>query len=377
MKGKVKTMPREIANLTQPSSPRETLDPATLDFGKMFTPDFFLSEYRKGEWTAPRIQPIEPFALHPAANVFHYAQTVFEGLKAFRHEDGQIALFRPEMNAARFRRSAARLAIPQIDEAFFLQAVRALVENERNWVPREPGCLYVRPTVMGVEPSLGVKASNEYIFFILTLPSGKYFKGTGAGPGSVDVLVSTSVNRAGHGGTGSVKAGANYAGTLEITEKAKTLGCSQVLFLNEGHIDEMGGMNVMFVQNGRLRTPPLTDTILQGVTRDSLLTIAKDLGIETSEVPIALDDIVAGVKDGSVTDMIACGTAAVVIGIRSLLFEDGTRLQIPGAAPGRVTSLLYDTLVDIQYGRAADRHGWLQRVCRADAAEPARQSAVR
>jgi branched-chain amino acid aminotransferase len=369
-------MMREIVNLTTASSPREALDPAKLDFGKMFTPNFFLSEYREGEWTTPRIQPVEPFSLHPASNVFHYAQTCFEGLKAFRHADGQIVLFRPEMNAARFRRSAARLAIPEIDEAFFMQAVRALVENERNWVPGEPGCLYVRPTVMGVEPSLGVKASNEYIFFVLTLPSGSYFKGMAKGPGSVDVLVSTSVNRAGHGGTGSVKAGANYAGTLEITERAKTLGCSQVLFLNEGYIDEMGGMNVMFVQNGRLRTPPLTDTILNGVTRDSILTIARDLGMETSEAPIALDDIVAGVKDGGVTDMIACGTAAVIVGIRALHFEDGTKLEIPGT-PGRATKTLHDALVDIQYGRAADRHGWLQRVCRADAAEPARQSAVR
>ena len=370
-------MMREIANLTQVSAPREALDPATLDFGKMFTPNFFRSEYRKGEWTSPRIQPIEPFALHPASNVFHYAQTVFEGLKAFRHENGQIVLFRPEMNAARFRRSAARLAIPEIDEAFFLSAVRALVENERNWVPGAPGCLYVRPTVMGIEPSLGVKAASEYIFFILTLPSGAYFKGTGPGPGAVDVLVSTSVNRAGHGGTGSVKAGANYAGTLAITERAKTLGCSQVLFLNEGHIDEMGGMNVMFVQKGRLRTPPLTDTILQGVTRDSLLALAQDLGLETSEEPIALEDIVAGVKDGTVTEMIACGTAAVVIGIRTLLFEDGTKLQMPGPTPGLVTSSLYDALVNIQYGRSADPHGWLQPVCRVDAVEPAGQSVVR
>jgi branched-chain amino acid aminotransferase len=372
---KVNTM-REIANLTTPSAPTEPLDPAKLEFGRMFTPNFFVSEYRNGDWTRPRIQPIEPFALHPAANVFHYAQTVFEGLKAFRHDDGQIALFRPDMNARRFRKSTARLAIPEIDEAFFLQAVRALVENERHWVPGAPGCLYIRPTVMGIEPSLGVKASNEYIFFVLTLPSGSYFKGVGSGPGSIDVLVSTSVNRAGHGGTGAVKAGANYAGTLQITEKAKKLGCSQVLFLNEGKIDEMGGMNVMFVQNGRLRTPPLTDTILDGVTRDSLLTIARDLGMQTSEEPIALDEIVAGVKDGSVTDMMACGTAAVVIGIRALLFEDGTKLEMPAATPGRVTTQLYDALVSIQYGRSPDRHGWVQRVC-ADTPEPARQPAAR
>ena len=360
---------REIANLTKPSSPTAPLDPAKLDFGRMFTPNFFVSEFKNGEWTSPRIQPLQPFSLHPASNVFHYAQTVFEGLKAYRHDDGQITLFRPEMNAARFRRSAKRLGIPEIDDAFFLQAVRALVENERNWVPAAPGCMYVRPTVMGVEPSLGVKASNEYIFFVLTLPSGPYFKGA-TSASTIDVLVSTSVNRAGHGGMGAVKAGGNYAGTLEITEKAKKLGCSQVLFLNGGNIDEMGGMNVMFVQNGTLRTPPLTDTILAGVTRDSLLGIAKDLGLETSEAPIPLEEIVAGVKDGSVTDMLACGTAAVVIGVRALLFEDGTRLDLRGQTPGRLTQTLYESLVNIQYGRAADRHGWVSRVCRVDQPSP-------
>lgn len=371
---------REIANLTKPDVPREPLDPAKLDFGKMFTPNFFVSEYRNGEWTRPRIQPIEPFALHPAANVFHYSQTVFEGLKAFRQPDGQIVLFRPEMNAARFRRSAARLAIPEIDDAFFLDTIRALVENERHWVPGAPGCLYIRPTVMGVEPSLGVKSANEFIFFVLTLPSGGYFKGAGAGPGSIDVLVSRSVVRAAHGGTGNVKAGANYAGTLEITEKAKTLGCGQVLFLDareHQYIDEMGGMNVLLVQKGRLRTPPLTDTILQGVTRDSLLTLAKDLGLETSEEPISMDEVVAGVKDGSITEMMACGTAAVVIGIKNLHFEDGTKLQVSAATPGRVTSSLYEALVGIQFGRSPDRHGWVQRVCRIDSAEPARQSVGR
>ncbi|HEX4348130.1 MAG TPA: branched-chain amino acid aminotransferase, partial [Vicinamibacterales bacterium] len=362
------TIMREIANLTQPSAPKEPLDPAKLDFGRMFTPNFFVSDYRNGEWTAPRIQPLAPFSLHPASNVFHYAQTVFEGLKAYRHDDGEITLFRPDRNAARFRQSAKRLGIPEIDESFFLQAVRALVENERNWVPAAPGCVYVRPTVMGVEPSLGVKASSEYIFFVLTLPSGSYFKGA-TSASTIDVLVSTSVNRAGHGGMGSVKAGANYAGTLEITEKAKKLGCAQVLFMNEGQIDEMGGMNILFVQNGRLRTPPLTDTILNGVTRDSLLTIARDLGIETSEAPIPIDEIVAGLKDGSITDMMACGTAAVVIAIRALLFEDGTRLETRGQTPGRITQTLYEALVDIQYGRAADRHGWVNRVCRV--AQPA------
>lgn len=374
---------RQIANLTQPSTPPEPLDPKKLDFGKIFTPNFFVSEYRKGEWVNPRIQPLAPFALHPASTVFHYSQTVFEGLKAFRQDDGQIVLFRPDMNAKRLRRSSVRLAIPEIDETFFLDAVSALVENERNFVPRAPGCLYVRPTVMGVDASLGVKSASEFIFFVLTLPSGPYFKGTGEGPGApgaIDVFVSKSVVRACPGGTGSAKTGGNYAGTLQITEEAKRFGCSQVLFLDardHRYIEEMGGMNVMCVQNGRLRTPPLTDTILAGVTRESLLVIAKDLGLQASEEPIAIDEVVAGVNDGSVTELMACGTAAVVIGIRSLSFEDGSKIQFAGACPSRVTTALYEALVNIQYGRSPDRHGWVRKVVDTATAAPLRQSVGR
>lgn len=364
-----------IENLTRPSKPSAPLDPKTLDFGKIFTPNFFVSEYRNGAWVNPRIQPLGPFALHPASTVFHYSQTVFEGLKAFRQDGGDIALFRPEMNARRLQHSSARLAIPAIDEAFFLDAVTALVENEQHFVPQAPGCLYLRPTVIGVDASLGVKSASEFIFYVLTLPSGPYFKGTGEGPGAIDVLVSTSVVRAGHGGTGAAKTGGNYAGTLQITEEAKKVGCSQVLFLDavdHRFIEELGGMNFMCVQHGRLRTPPLTDTILDGVTRASLLVLAKDLGIEASEAPIAIDEIVAGVRDGSITDLMACGTAAVVIGIKSLTFEDGTKVQVGGSCPGRVTTELYEALTAVQYGRSADRHGWVKKVVTADAHSVAR-----
>lgn len=371
---------REIANLTRPAAPDEPLDPKKLEFGRMFTPNFFLADHRNGEWVNPRIQPLGPFALHPASTVFHYSQTVFEGLKAFRQDNGQVVLFRPDMNAKRLRRSCARLAIPPVDDALFLDAVSTLVDNERNFVPRAPGCLYVRPTIIGVDASLGVKSASEFIFFVLTLPSGAYFKGAGEGPGAIDVLVSKSVVRACHGGTGSVKTGGNYAGTLQITEEAKKLGCAQVLFLDASDhrwVEELGGMNVMFVQSGRLRTPPLTDTILQGVTRESLLILAGDLGYQASEEPIAIDEVVAGVKDGSVTEIMACGTAAVVIGIRSLTFEDGSKVQIPGVCPGRVTTALYEALVGIQYGRSPDRHGWVREVSDAGAGAPVGQSVGR
>ena len=335
----------------------------------MFTPNFFVTEYRNGEWCNPRIQPVAPFALHPASLVFHYAQTVFEGLKAFRQQDGRVILFRPEMNAKRFQQSAERLSIPTVDEAFFVQAIHELVETERDFLPGEPGCLYIRPTAMGVDATLGVKSASEFIFFILTLPSGGYFKGAGEGPGAIDVLVSTSVVRTAPGLMGSVKAGANYAGTLTITEHAKAVGCSQVLFLDSHdhrYVEEMGGMNIMFVQGNLLRTPPLTDTILRGVTRDSLLVLAKDEGLDVSEGPITIDEVLAGVKDGSIAEMFACGTAAVVIGIRSLQFEDGSSVCTT-SAPGPVTTRLYEALTAVQYGRVPDRHGWVREVCPADA----------
>jgi branched-chain amino acid aminotransferase len=358
----------KITNQTQSNSPAQPLDPKQLEFGRMFTPNFFVTEYRNGEWSNPRIQRLEPFSLHPASLVFHYAQTVFEGLKAFRQHDGRVVLFRPEMNAKRFQESAARLSIPLVDEDFFVHAIGELVENERHFLPDEPGCLYIRPTAMGVDATLGVKCSSEYIFFILTLPSGSYFKGVGEGPGAIDVLVSTSVVRSAPGLMGNVKAGANYAGTLKCTEYAKSVGCSQVLFLDAHHhryVEEMGGMNIMFVQGNVLRTPPLTDTILRGVTRDSLLVLAKEQGLDVSEDPIAIDEVVAGMKDGSIAELFACGTAAVVIGIRSLKFEDGSSVR-PAGCPGPVTRRLYEALTDVQYGRVPDRHGWIYEVCPAN-----------
>jgi branched-chain amino acid aminotransferase len=359
-----------IANSTKPTMPSEPLEARKLEFGKIFTPNFFVAEYRDGEWRNPRVQVLEPFSLHPASMVFHYCQTVFEGLKAYRHDDGRIVLFRPELNAQRFRRSAARLRLPEISDAFFLEAVHALVENERHFVPAGPGCLYIRPVVMGVDAALGVKSSGSFVFFIITLPSGPYFKDAGEGPGSIDVLVTKSTVRSAPGMMGSVKAGANYAGTLKATEDAKAFGCAQVLFLDardHRYLEEMGGMNVMFVQGNRLRTPPLTDTILDGVTRASLLEIARDLGLETSEAPIALDEITDGVKAGTITEAMACGTAAVVIGIRKLVFDDGkSSLALPGSIPGAVTTKLYNALVDIQYGRAPDRRGWVRDVCRVE-----------
>ena len=341
-----------------------------VEFGTMFTPNMFMMHYRDGAWRDARIEPLTKICLHPGATVFHYAQEVFEGLKAFRQTSGNIVLFRPEMNARRMNQSARRLAMPDIPEDVFLEAVSRLVEVERDNVPPSPGCLYIRPTMIGIQPLVKVAAANEYLFFILTLVTGPYFKGTsGRDPGAVDVFVAQSVTRASPGGMGAVKAGANYAGTLNITAKAvKEFGCGQVLFLDARNgqlIEEMGGMNVGFVVDGCLVTPPLSGTILPGVTRDSLLTICKDLGIPTRVEPIEIEQLVAGLTSGRVTEAFACGTAAVVTGIRSFKFEDGRVVQVPGQTPGPVSQALFDRLRAIQYGDYPDRYGWVRVVCRA------------
>jgi branched-chain amino acid aminotransferase len=221
---------------------------------------------------------------------------------------------------------------------------------------------------MGVDASLGVKSAHDFIFFVLTLPSGPYFKSAGEGAGAVDVFVTRSVVRAAPGGMGAVKAGANYAGTLKVTEEAKALGCAQVLFLDSQQhrfIEEMGGMNIMFVQNGRLRTPPLSDTILAGVTRQSLLAMARENGLEPDESPIAIDDVLEGITSGAISEVMACGTAAVVVGIRTLRFEDGTSIRVGTESPGPITRKLYGALLDVQYGRVPDTRGWVREVCHA------------
>ncbi|MBM4395426.1 MAG: branched-chain amino acid aminotransferase [Deltaproteobacteria bacterium] len=343
-----------------------------VEFGTMFTPNMFMMRYHKGEWKEARVEPVTEIRLHPGATVLHYAQEVFEGLKAFRQTSGDIVLFRPEMNARRINESAKRLSMPSIPEPLFLEAVRRLVEVERNNVPPAPGCLYIRPTLIGVTPLVKVSPANEFLFYILTLVTGPYFKGTsGRDAGAVNVFVAQSVTRASRGGMGAVKAGANYSGTLEITAKAFKAGCAQVLFLDardETRIEEMGGMNVCFVADGALVTPPLSGTILPGITRDSLMTIARGLGIPAREEPLDIVAIIEGLESGRVTEAMACGTAAVVTGIKSFQFEDGRVVNVPGPTPGPVSTRLFDAIRAIQYGDCPDENGWIRTICRGETA---------
>lgn len=350
--------------ITTPSPSRCTvdLDPAKLEFGKTFSPNWFVAEYRNGRWQNARVEPLQNISLHPAAIVLHYAQGIFEGMKAYRWADGRVALFRPEENARRFARSAVRMAMPPVDEELFVEAVRALVHTDAEWTPREPGSLYIRPTLIGTEPCIGVQASHEYLFFVLALPSGAYFKETTANEiGSVTVYVAETTSRAGHGGTGDVKASANYAISLKTIEQGKKLGCSQVLFLDSSgnrQVEELGGMNVFFVEGNTLRTPNLHGTTLPGITRDSVIQVARDLGMQVLETPVNIDEAAAEVQAGKITEVFACGTAAVVCGIKELFFESGRHLPIGNGKAGEVTSKLNTTLQGIQFGRLEDRHGW-------------------
>jgi branched-chain amino acid aminotransferase len=354
-----------IANLSAQRIPPYSLDPKDIEFGRTCTPNFFVAEYRGGRWHDGRIEALHGFTLHPATNVFHYAQAIFEGLKAYRHPNDQVSLFRPEMNAARFNDSASRMGMPAVDEQLFVEAIHRLVDIERAFVPNAPGSLYIRPTMIGTEACLGVRSSLEFLFYILTLPSGAYFKEMTAGTGTVRVFVEQAMSRAAPGGTGGVKAAANYAVTLKSITDAKEKGCSQVLYLDAARrqrVEELGGMNVFFVRNGGLITPTLNGTILPGVTRDSLLALGPALGIPASEADIDIDEVAAGVQSGAITEAIACGTAATVVGISELVFGDGRVLQIGGGKLGAVTRRLFDEIQAIQFGTAPDRFGWTSTV---------------
>src|SRR5580658_8128888 len=355
-----------LASRETPNAVGIDLDPAKLEFGKTFAPDWFVSEYRDGVWEAARVEPLQNISMHPAAIVLHYAQSIFEGMKAYRWANGKVALFRPRENARRFARSAARMAMPPVDPDFFVEAVKALVRTDAAWIPREPGTLYIRPTMMGTEACIGVRASHEFLFYVLGLPSGAYFREAGPdGVGSVTVYVAETTSRAANGGTGNVKASANYAISLDTIEEGKRKGCSQVLFLDsqgKRRVEELGGMNVFFVEGNALYTPPLNDTILPGITRDSVIQVARDLDIGVCETPIQIDEAAEKIQSGRISEVFACGTAAVVIGIDEFVFETGRRVAIGAGVAGELTRKLNSELQGIQFGRLPDRHGWTEVV---------------
>lgn len=334
--------------------------PAELGFGTVFSDHMFSQEYLGGSgWLNARIDPYHPITLDPAAAVFHYGQEIFEGLKAYRRPDGGINLFRPEENVRRFNRSAQRMMMPTVDEQMHLEALSTLVSLDSIWVPHKVGTsLYIRPTMIATSAKLGLGASANYLHFIITGPAGPYFKG---GFEPVSVYIAEKLRRAVEGGVGEAKTGGNYAASLYASEKAAQMGFTQVLWLDaiEGrYVEEVGAMNICFVYEGKhIVTPALSGSILPGVTRDSLLKLAPELGYTTGEERLDIYEVLADIESGRISEVFGCGTAAVIspVGVLSL---KGTEHVINQNRPGPVSKHLYDELTGIQYGTLEDRFGW-------------------
>jgi len=331
-------------------------------FGRVFTDHMAIVRYNQAKgWHGARVESRVNFPLDPAAAVLHYAQEIFEGLKAYKREDGGVNLFRPDANAKRFWNSADRMAMAPLPEAVFVEAVEQLVRIDRDWMPGGEGSLYLRPFMIASEVFLGVKPSSEYIFAVIASPVGSYFKG---GPAPVSIWVSENYTRAAIGGTGAVKCGGNYAASLRAQAEAIKHGCDQVVFLDavqRRYVEELGGMNIFFVFNdGSLLTPPL-GTILPGITRDSIITLAKAAGTRVREEAYAIDQWRADAASGKLKEAFACGTAAVISPIGKVCSAHGD-FAINGGAAGSVAMGLRKQLVDIQYGRAADPHNWIKKI---------------
>ena len=333
-------------------------------FGRIFTDHMVTIRYAEGKgWYEPRVEARAPLQIDPASAVLHYAQEIFEGLKAYTMPDGGVAMFRPDANAARFGASAQRMAMPQLPPATFLESLRQIITIDQQWIPQiEGGSLYLRPFAYASEVFLGVRPSMEYLFLVIASPAGSYFSG---GVKPVTVWVSPDYTRAAPGGTGAAKCGGNYAAGLAAQAEAGENGCEQVVYLDaveRKYIDELGGMNVFFVlDDGSLVTPPLTGTILPGITRDSIIKLAGRAGRQVEERKVSFDEWREGAASGRIREAFACGTAAVITPIGTVRFPDG-EFKVADGSAGEVTEALREELQDIQRGRAADPFGWVHRV---------------
>ncbi|HYM66048.1 MAG TPA: branched-chain amino acid aminotransferase [Patescibacteria group bacterium] len=336
-------------------------------FGRIFTEHMVRIMWDdKAGWHSGELTPFAPLSLSPGTQVLHYAQAVFEGLKAFRQADGSVAAFRPDAHAARFQRSARRLALPELPVSTFIESIETLLEVDHDWVPTAADhSLYLRPFMFGSDAGLGVHPAHQVTFLLIASPSGSYFP-NGVNP--VTVWLSEDFSRAAPGGTGAVKTGGNYAGGLLAQAQAAEKGCDQVVWLDSREhrfVEEMGGMNLFFVfgsgANAKLMTPELTGTLLAGITRDALLQLGSDLGYTVEEGRISTSDWQAGCADGSLTEAFACGTAAVITPVGSVKSSHGD-WTVSGGRPGQVTMRLRQALVDIQRGAAPDPHGWMRRL---------------
>ena len=337
-------------------------------FGNHFTDHMVVIDWNESEgWHSARVQPYQNFQMDPASMVFHYGQAIFEGIKAYRQQDDSVVTFRPDQNAARMQSSAQRLAMPELPEELFIESLRQLVEIDKQWVPAAGGeeSLYLRPFMISTQVSLGVHPANAYTFAVIASPAGAYFSG---GINPVSVWLSKDYVRAAPGGTGAAKFAGNYAASLLAQQQAEKKGCDQVVWLDateHKYVEEMGGMNLAFVfgsgADARIVTPELSGSLLPGVTRASLLNVAADLGFDVEERKISTDEWEAAAESGELTEVFACGTAAVVTPVGTVKHEGG-EFKVAGGKTGEVTMRLREHLTGIQRGAVEDSHGWLYKL---------------
>ncbi len=356
-------MATDPIRVSKTTTPKKHPKDGELGFGQIFTDHMFLADFQEEKgWYDPRVEPYGAIPLDPAAAVLHYAQAIFDGLKAFRGVDGKIRLFRPQKHVERMNNSARRMSIPPMDPELALRSLVELVGLDREWVPKTIGTsLYVRPVIMASEAFLGVRPAKSYIYYVILSPVGAYDP---EGMAPVKIRVEEQYVRAVDGGLGGAKTGANYAASLMAGEEAKHEGFTQVLWLDGVHrkyIDEVGTMNIMVKIGDEVITPALGGTILPGVTRDSVLTLLRDWGVKATERQIAIDEVVEAHRSGQLKEVFGTGTAAVISPVGELAYR-GQRMVIQGGGIGPLTQRLYDAIVGIQYGQTPDPHRWTLEV---------------
>ena len=350
--------------ITKTTCPKEKPDQKALGFGKYMSDHMFLMNYTKGMgWHDARIVPYGPIPMDPGAVGMHYGQETFEGLKAYRTAEGKIQLFRPDMNAKRHANSNRRMCMPVVPEDMYLEAVKALVALDADWVPTEPGTsLYIRPFVFATERTLSVHEPEEFLFIIICSPSGAYYA---EGINPIKIMVEDEYVRAVKGGTGFAKCGGNYAGGMAAQAKAEAQGYSQVLWLDgneKKYVEEVGSMNIMFKIKGEVWTAPTIGTVLPGITRASMIQIMKEWGYTVREERLSIDDLMAACERGEVEEIFGTGTAAVISPVGVLKYQDNVQ-TINNGEIGQLSLKLYTYLTDLQWGRIPDTHGWIVPVC--------------
>lgn len=337
------------------------VDPKDIKFGSIYSDHMLVANYSNGTWHAPEIIPYDNLILSPSTTFMHYGQAIFEGIKAYKNGAGEIRIFRPEDNWHRFNKSAWRMGMPEVPENIFMEGMRQLIELDKDWVPDGDGCsLYIRPFMIGVDEFIGVKPAEKFKFLIITSPAGAYY----ADP--IKIYVHEKYTRAANGGVGEAKAAGNYGAAMMPTMEVRKLGYDQILWTDAVHhkfVQEIGTMNVFFVLNGEVYTPDLTGgTILDGVTRKSVITVLKDMGYKVHEQAISIDDLAASYDKGEFTEAFGAGTAAVVAPIKELHIH-GKDMVLPALSDASISSVVKKALADIRYGRAEDKYEWMYKVC--------------